>query len=143
MLLPRAPLLALAVVPACSGGDSAPAHRMAGGPKPDELPVMVNAEPPFRYPPVLYARRVQGNVLLRLYIDRDGRPRPESTQVAESSGHPELDSAAVRGSESLRFVPARSDGEPHGAAVLFPVLFRHPDAPPLPGDTALPRRQPS
>lgn len=103
---------------------------------------MMNSEAPFRYPPALYARRVQGNVMLRLFIDRDGRVLPESTVVTETSGYAPLDSSAVRGSEALRFVPAKNDGEPLGVAVLFPVLFRHPDAQPLPGDTALQPRTP-
>ena len=44
----------------------------AGRSVPDETPVMVNSELPFRYPAALYARKVQGNVTLRLYVDRDG-----------------------------------------------------------------------
>jgi len=104
---------------------------------PDELPVMLNMEPPFRYPVSLYARRVQGNVTLRVFIDRDGRVRPESTRVAESSGYTSLDSAAVIGSQELRFTPAKHHGEPMAVSILFPVFFRHPQASPLPGDTVL------
>jgi outer membrane biosynthesis protein TonB len=80
--------------------------------------------------------------MLRLFITRDGRVLPESTLVVETSGFPPLDSAAVRGSEALRFVPAKTGGEARDASVLFPVLFRHPDAPPLPGDTMLQPRSP-
>lgn len=127
----------LGLAAACGGERDGGPVVLAGGPRPDELPVMLNGEAPFRYPPALYARKVQGNVMLRLYIDRDGRVLPESTVVAETSGYPSLDSAAVTGSEALRFVPARTSGEAQGVAVLFPVLFRHPDARPLPGDTAL------
>ena len=35
--------------------------------RPDVLPVMLNKELPFRYPPALYAEKAQGNVTLRLY----------------------------------------------------------------------------
>lgn len=115
-----------------------PRLRAIGGPeRPDEHPVMVNAELPFRYPPALYTRKVQGNVTLRLFIDRDGRVLPDSTRVEESSGYSSLDSAAVTGSQELHFVPAKLRGEPVGVAVLFPVYFRHPEAAPLPGDTVL------
>ena len=104
---------------------------------PDSLPAMQNAELPFKYPPELYARKVQGNVTLRIHIDTAGQVRPESTTVLESSGYPALDSAAVTGARVLRFRPAFSKGVPLAISVLFPVYFRHPDATPLPGDTVL------
>src|SRR4051794_11810267 len=81
------------------------------GPRPDEMPALVNTELPFRYPAALYAQKVQGNVTLRLFIDRDGRVAPESTRVDEPSGNPALDSAAVRESAALRFAPAKLKGE--------------------------------
>lgn len=109
--------------------------------RPDEPPVMVNKDLPFRYPAPLYARKVQGNVTLRLFIDRDGRVLPDSTRVDESSGYVSLDSAAVKGSQELYFIPAKLHGEPIGVVVLFPVYFRHPESAPLPGDTILAKRQ--
>jgi TonB family protein len=109
----------------------------AGVTRPDEPPRMVNKELPFHYPPALYAKKVQGNVTLRLFIDRDGRVSPESTQVVESSGYVSFDSAAIRGSQELKFVPAKLRGEPMAVTILFPVYFRFPGAPPLPGDTIL------
>ena len=133
-------------VAGCSGRDSAGARTDARGgmsvirrtgPRPDELPMLVNTELPFRYPAELYARKVQGNVTLGVFIDRNGRVHPESTRVAEGSGYPSLDSAAVAGAEALRFVPAKLHGEPIDVSVLFPVYFRHPEAAPLPGDTVL------
>ena len=106
-------------------------------PKPDSAPVMLNTEPPFRYPPSLYDKKVQGNVVLRLFIDSTGRVWPESTLVTETSGFPALDSAAIKGSDVLRFKPAMKDGAPMNVRVAFPVYFRHPDAKALPGDTVL------
>jgi TonB family protein len=107
---------------------------------PDEIPRMINTELPFRYPPALYAQKVQGNVTLRLRVDANGQVRADSTRIEQSSGYPALDSAAVKGSQELRFVPARLHGEPMAVTILFPVYFRHPDARPLPGDTILTRR---
>ena len=101
---------------------------------------MVNKELPFRYPAALYARKVQANVMLRLFIDRDGRVFPDSTRVEESSGFPSLDSAAVKGSQELHFIPAKLHGETMAVSVLFPVYFRHPEAAPLPGDTVIAKR---
>ena len=104
---------------------------------PDSLPVMLNLELPFKYPPELYAQKVQGNVTLRIHIDTTGAVRPESTTVLESSGYAALDSAAVTGARVLRFKPAFAKGAPLAISVLFPVYFRHPEASPLPGDTVL------
>lgn len=129
---------ALVGVVACR---DAPRVAIGGAERPDEPPVMVNTELPFRYPAPLYARRVQGNVMLRLFVDRDGRILPDSTRVEESSGYASLDSAAVVGSQELYFVPAKLHGEPMAVSVLFPVYFRHPEAAPLPGDTVLGRRE--
>jgi TonB family protein len=133
-----AALIASAATTACTDDQR---RGLAGSDRPDEPPVMVNKELPFRYPAPLYARKVQGNVTLRLFIDRDGRVTPDSTRVEESSGFSSLDSAAVVGSQELHFVPAKLHGEPMGISVLFPVYFRHPEAAPLPGDTVLGRRE--
>jgi TonB family protein len=137
-----AALLSMAVGAACrdSAADSRPPAQQPPR-RPDEQPVMVNKELPFRYPAPLYARKVQGNVTLRLFVDRDGRVTPDSTRVEESSGYVSLDSAAVKGSQELYFIPAKLHGEPIGVVVLFPVYFRHPEAAPLPGDTILVKRQ--
>jgi TonB family protein len=141
-----APGLALAallcVASSCLDGDSSQKVAQAlqaGASSPDEIPKMVNADLPFRYPAALYARKVQGNVTLRLYIDRDGNVRPESTRVEEPSGYPALDSAAVKGSQVLHFIPAKLHGEPMSVPILFPVYFRHPQARALAGDTILHR----
>jgi TonB family protein len=111
----------------------------AGASTPDEVPKMLNTDLPFRYPAALYARKVQGNVTLRLHVDRDGLVRPDSTRIEESSGYAALDSAAVKGSQDLRFVPAKLHGAPMPVTILFPVYFRHPQAHALPGDTILHR----
>jgi TonB family protein len=111
----------------------------ATGARPDTMPVMRNREPPFRYPSALYAQKVQGNVTLRIFIDTAGRVHPESTLVVEPSGYPALDSAAIKGSQELTFIPAKKRNEPMAVSVLYPVYFRHPDAAPLPGDTILQR----
>ena len=123
-------------IAACQKGDGE--KNFPGvGPRPDVLPVMLNKDLPFRYPPSLYAKKVQANVMLRVFIDKEGQIVSESTHVAESSGYPPLDSAAVKGSNDLRFIPAKTRGEPVPVSILFPVYFRHPEAPPLPGDTIL------
>ena len=109
----------------------------AGPTKPDVLPAILNTELPFHYPSDLYARKVQGNTTLRIFIDERGTVHPESTMVVAPSGYPALDSAAVAGVPELRFRPATLHGEAMAVTILFPVYFRYPGAPPLPGDTIL------
>jgi protein TonB len=139
-------LVLVVVVAGCMDRDTPQKVAQAfqtGPPQPDEIPRMLNGELPFHYPPALYARKVQGNVTLHLYVDRDGQVMPDSTRIEESSGYAALDSAAVKGSQELRFVPAKLRGEPLGVSILFPVYFRHPEAHALPGDTILHRTWPS
>ena len=131
-------MLMLAMVVAGCSKDAGSSESFPGvGPRPDVLPVMLNKELPFRYPPSLYSRKVQANVTLRVFIDKEGSIVPESTHVAETSGFAPMDSAAVKGSNELRFIPAKTRGQPVPVSILFPVYFRHPEAPPLPGDTIL------
>ena len=133
----------LIVLGGCTEKDSAQKMAQAlqvRAARPDEVPKVINTDLPFRYPAALYARRVQGNITLRMYIDRDGQVLSDSTRIEESSGYAALDSAAVKGSQELRFVPAKLHGEPMATTVLFPVYFRHPEAHALPGDTILNKR---
>jgi len=99
-----------------------------------EPPVALNSNSPIQYPPRLFDRGVEGEVVLRLFVDSTGRVAPESSKVAESSGYPALDSAALAGARKLRFAPARRRGVPVAAAFLQPIEFRHPDSGALPGN---------
>lgn len=132
----------MALIPlllACNRNEEGPLSGTHSGPRPEVMPVVSNRDLPFRYPSALYAQKVQGNVTLRLFIDDSGRVVVDSTRVVETSGYTALDSAAVKGSSELSFVPAKRRGQPIPVSLLFPVYFRHPDATPLPGDTVLQR----
>ena len=59
-------------------------------------------------------------------MDSTGALVRESTRVAESSGYPTLDSAALAGAPALRFAPAESRGTPVATLFLQPVHFRNP-----------------
>ena len=132
-------MLVLAFGAACKQGEGSSLPFQTVGRQPDVPPVMLNKELPFRYPPALYAQKVQGNVTLRIYIDRDGSIVADSTRVAETSGFNARDSAAMKGSRDLRFEPATTQGVPVPVSILLPVFFRHPDAPPLAGDSVIKR----
>ncbi len=92
-----------------------------------EPPVVTNPESPVEYPADLFEQQVEGVVLLRLYVTASGTLVPDSTRIEESSGFPELDSAALRSIGQLRFAPARRDGIPVATAFVQPVHFRHPE----------------
>src|SRR2546429_4085012 len=123
----------------CNKGEGSGLPFQTVGKQPDVAPVMLNKELPFRYPPALYAQKVQGNVTLRIFIDREGTIVPDSTRIAETSGFTALDSAAMKGSRELKFEPAKTQGQPVPVSILLPVFFRHPDAPPLAGDSIIKR----
>lgn len=117
----------------CASGLLVACQRSEQPPRPpareNDVPVAINSESPFQYPPDLYDQGVEGEVRLRLFVDSTGRVRPESTRVASSSGTPGLDSAAVRGAAQLQFAPAHRDGQPAGMAFYQPVIFRRVVAP--------------
>ena len=133
-MIPRARAVAgiAAVLLGACGTDTPPD---GGAPAADvEVPVALNADSPFGYPPALFDRGVEGDVVLHLYVDSAGRLVPESTRIAEPSGTPALDSAALAGAAGLRFAPATRRGVPVGAVFLQPVRFRRPvPAAPRPG----------
>lgn len=129
-----------AIATACVGEPARSIRQSAEGLIPsavraDELPAVLNERTPFTYPQSAWDQRIQGNVMLRLHVSAEGVAVRESTTVAGSSGIPMLDSAAVASVPRLRFRPARQNGVPVGLSLLFPIHYRHPEGPPLPGDT--------
>jgi TonB family protein len=122
----RAVLLAVLGV-ACGGADTPPPQTKETAARGFEPPVLTNPEVPVHYPPALYARRTEGTVVLRLYVDEQGALVQDSTRIAEGSGVAGLDSAAVEAVPAMRFAPARRDGVPVGTTFLQPVQFRHPE----------------
>ena len=119
-------LILICCAAAC-GGNGDDAAVADDGTRGFEPPVATNPESPVRYPPALYERMVEGTVVLRLYIEDDGTVVPDSTRIAESSGEPALDTAALAGVPAMTFAPARRDGRPVAIVFLQPVHFRHPD----------------
>jgi protein TonB len=116
------------LVLACGGSGESPATEGRDAASGFEPPVLTNPEVPVRYPPDLYSSRTEGTVVLRLFVDASGALIPDSTRIAEGSGTPALDSAALAAVPLMRFAPARQEGVPVGTAFLQPVHFRHPDA---------------
>jgi len=145
-------LLVACVLTACRGGSqqSDGQTSQAAPPPESEAPVALNPDVPIAYPPALFDQKVEGDVTLRLFVDSTGKLIPESTRVAEPSGYPALDSAALAGSVALRFAPAKRHGVAVATAFLQPVEFRQVGTtrsgrvtlPPPPGPTLPPAAAP-
>ncbi len=134
------------VITACRGS-SGQSEAQGGAPPPEsEAPVALNPDVPIAYPPALFERKVEGDVTLRLFVDSTGKLIPESTRVAEPSGYPALDSAALAGAATLKFAPAKRHGVPVATEFLQPVEFRQVGTtrtgtvtlPPAPAPTPVP-----
>jgi TonB family protein len=118
-------LIVLLLSAGCGGSDDTGSAN--DSPRRDDPPVALDAEPPVVYPPNLFRQGIEGTVTLRLFVDDKGTVLPESTQVTESSGYPEFDSAAVAGVPRMRFAPAQRDGRAVALAFTQPVHFRRPE----------------
>src|SRR2546422_5611563 len=118
----RSMLLVAFVLTACRGSSpqSGAQASQAAPPPESEAPVALNPDVPIAYPVALFEQKVEGDVTLRLFVDSTGKLLPESTRVAEPSGYPALDSAALAGATTLRVEPAKRDGGPRATAVLPP-----------------------
>ena len=74
-----------------------------------------------RYPRDSLRDREEGTVLLRVVVDREGRPT--SVELVRSSGHARLDRAARESVREWRFRPVQVDGVAVPASGLVPVAF--------------------
>src|SRR6187455_447657 len=125
VILCRTPLvLALALMAGCTRKEDDGTMRLTDhdtsppvSPAEDP-PVAINPVSPVRYPPALLEQGIEGRVLLRLYVDSAGTVVADSTRLAESSGYPALDSAAMAGAPELKFSPALLQGRPVAAPFL-------------------------
>lgn len=77
------------------------------------------------YPAAARRRGIEGEVVVAIRIDEEGRPA--SVSVQESSGVPALDEAAVKAGEAWRFDPALKDGQRIAAEIRKPIRFRLTD----------------
>ncbi|MCZ7653034.1 MAG: energy transducer TonB [Rhodocyclaceae bacterium] len=102
----------------CGGagrGSRAAARR--GAPFRCRLP----GQPEPAYPVSSRRRGEEGRVMLRVFVDAQGRAA--KVEVQESSGHNRLDESAVTAVARWRFVPARRGSEPLAAWVRVPIVF--------------------
>lgn len=102
--LPRA---AVSVPPAVAGLEQGP--DFAGNPPPE-------------FPELARQNGWYGTVLLKLWIDEEGRVT--EVRVEKSSGYGVLDAAAVNAVKRWRGRPARHNARPVATEELLPVVFR-------------------
>ena len=76
------------------------------------------------YPSALYARGVEGEVLLYLVVDSAGGVIRDSTRIAKSSGYAEFDAAAMEAAPGIRFSPTLHDSLPVTAPIQAPRTIR-------------------
>ena len=80
-------LMTVAVL-ACAPEDESPPGSTSNVPQPGfEPPVITNPESPVSYPPALYEEGVEGSVILQLFVNEEGEIVPDSSRIAEGSGH--------------------------------------------------------
>ncbi|HEY0037171.1 MAG TPA: TonB family protein [Longimicrobium sp.] len=78
------------------------------------------------YPPQLRDARVSGRALVEVIVDEDGRVRPGSAKVIETS-HPDFENATLRAAERFRFRPAKIAGMVVPVKVAIPVVWTTSD----------------
>jgi TonB family protein len=108
------------------GGDSLVIDlEGVGGPAPDEFiqvdeePVRISMDPPV-YPEVARSAEVEGTVLVRALVGKDGRVK--DTIILQ--GQPMLNDAAVASARSAVFRPALQRHRPVEVWVVMPITFR-------------------
>ena len=100
-----------------------PVTTFETGPQLADLAYVANPAP--RYPGQAIRAGHEGRVLLRVFVDAQGRP--VEVTIEESSGHRELDRAArEKVLADWRFQPAMRAGVPVPAIGLVPIDFRLP-----------------
>jgi TonB family protein len=92
------------------------------------VPATLTGEPAIPFPPELYARHIEGEVILYLVVDSTGATMRDSTRVASSSGQAAFDAAALEAAAALRFHPATRGGVPVSAPIQIPIRFTLPDS---------------
>lgn len=87
---------------------------------PGELAPEVLTRVPPVYPAKAKRDRLQGRVLLKVFVDEKGR----ASEVRVVRSVPDLDNAAIAAVAKWTFRPAKKDGTPIAAWVVVPVEFR-------------------
>ena len=86
----------------------------------DSPPMPVNRLPPV-YPAALLGKGLGGRVVVTCQVDATGQV--SSARIRQSSGHPELDKAALAAVGKWKFKPGTKGGRPIQATLNIPFNF--------------------
>ncbi len=86
-------------------------------------PELVKSAQP-RYPPEAWEQDVEGDVVLLLWVDEQGRV--EAAEVVSCPGYG-MDIAALAAAKQLEFSPAEVDGKPVKVKIRYTFRFRKPE----------------
>lgn len=87
----------------------------------------MKANPP-KWPAAVKDDKLRGKVVLLIQVDRDGGRK--NLKVGVSSGHDDVDTAAVFAALQWTYRPAVLDGEPVASVLHWPVFFGQKTPPP-------------
>jgi protein TonB len=102
-------------------------QRVEAAPPPPRIvpgtPPKVTYQPDLQdlYPEEARRNGQEGRVAVKLCVDASGKV--QSADVAQSSGIPLLDAAAIKFANKMRFKPGTSEGKPIASCVSLPVKF--------------------
>jgi len=99
---------------------AARAEMKTVGTEPDSI-VQATFSPPPLYPEQARRERREGVVRVRARVSEDGRV--SDVRVQKTSGHSDLDRAAVEALTTWRFSPARRGGRPVARNIVLPFRF--------------------
>lgn len=89
--------------------------------RPDAAPKLIKNSVKFSYPLQAYDQKMEGTVVLRLYIDAKGEV--QKARVWKSSGYALLDSSALEYAQIARFKPGRLHGKITGMWLTWPLVY--------------------
>jgi len=87
---------------------------------PDSNADYLNNRPP-AYPPLSRRLGEQGKVMVRVFIDVDGKAK--QAEIRTSSGYDRLDQAALRTVQEWTYVPGKVNGEAKAMWFNVPINF--------------------
>jgi len=91
--------------------------------KPPEVDVTFKNRNPPKYPAEAIKKGEQGDVMLRVTIDAEGRVAGVAVDPAMTTAATVLQTAAIRAAANWKFAPGMKDGRPIGGVVEIPVNF--------------------